>query len=291
MATESYFYSLNWDDRYQLGKIKLFSVTKDEFEKFMSEQGLVKDGYNYGYSNNNIIICISYRSVVDLDDINISIKNKKTFADLGYNSYKNFGNYIIEQFINKYCVKTPSSSKWVGNKIKLNSYTAQDSEDFKKFFYDEFKKAIKVTNDRMNLKNKKDRIKDKVQNIENEIDFAIIEMGEEVKSHGLYFEQCKPDVAAASLVYRFEVFLKGAWGRLSNNWGNPYVTIRKLKTGKYTMTWRLMDSSEGESAKWHKIDDNITPNEIKQFLRDYFQEWYDMNLNRTNVKTPSWAKV
>ena len=209
---------------------------------------------------------------------------------LGYEGYKHFGHYIEDIFADKYCVKKPGAARWGNNAISLKwDYNGDTMEEFKKLYFEELTKAIKATNDRMSLRNKKDSIKDKVQTIENELDYAILEMGEEVKQHGLFFEQGKPDVAAASLTYNFSVNLKGSWGRLA--WGNPFVTIRKLKNGKYTMTWRNMNSYDGDTSNWHKIDDSVTPDDMKKFLRDYFQDWYDMKLDRTYVGKPSWANV
>lgn len=292
MAIESYISSCDWDARWELEKKTVFNLNKDEVKEFFNGLGIgLKNSGNY-WSNDNIELYCSCmgKNVARIDDLALEIKNTKTGAVLGYEGYKHFGHYIEDIFANNYCIKNPGKARWGGNSIVLKfDYNSDKMEEFKKLYFEELSKAIKATNDRMSLRNKKDSIKDKVQTIESELDYAILEMGEEVKQHGLFFEQGKPDVAAATLTYVFSVQLKGSWGRLA--WGNPFVTIRKLKTGKYTMNWRNMNSYDGDTSNWHKIDDSVTPDAMKKFLRDYFQDWYDMKLDRTYVGKPSWANV
>lgn len=292
MAIESYISSCDWDARWELEKKTVFNLNKDEVKEFFNGLGIgLKNSGNY-WSNDNIELYCSCmgKNVARIDDLALEIKNTKTGAVLGYEGYKHFGHYIEDIFANNYCIKNPGKARWGRDGIVLKSdYNSDKMEEFKKLYFEELSKAIKATNDRMSLRNKKDSIKDKVQTIESELDYAILEMGEEVKQHGLFFEQGKPDVAAATLTYVFSVQLKGSWGRLA--WGNPFVTIRKLKTGKYTMNWRNMNSYDGDTSNWHKIDDSVTPDAMKKFLRDYFQDWYDMKLDRTYVGKPSWANV
>lgn len=292
MVIESYISSCDWDARWELEKKTVFNLNKDEVKEFFNGLGIgLKNSGNY-WSNDNIELYCSCmgKNVARMDDLALAIKNTKTGAVLGYEGYKHFGHYIEDIFANNYCIKNPGKARWGRDGIVLKSdYNSDKMEEFKKLYFEELSKAIKATNDRMSLRNKKDSIKDKVQTIESELDYAILEMGEEVKQHGLFFEQGKPDVAAATLTYVFSVQLKGSWGRLA--WGNPFVTIRKLKTGKYTMNWRNMNSYDGDTSNWHKIDDSVTPDAMKKFLRDYFQDWYDMKLDRTYVGKPSWANV
>lgn len=292
MAIESYISSCDWDARWELEKKTVFNLNKNEVKEFFNGLGIgLKNSGNY-WSNDNIELYCSCmgKNVARMDDLALAIKNTKTGAVLGYEGYKHFGHYIEDIFANNYCIKNPGKARWGRDGIVLKSdYNSDKMEEFKKLYFEELSKAIKATNDRMSLRNKKDSIKDKVQTIESELDYAILEMGEEVKQHGLFFEQGKPDVAAATLTYVFSVQLKGSWGRLA--WGNPFVTIRKLKNGKYTMNWRNMNSYDGDTSNWHKIDDSVTPDAMKKFLRDYFQDWYDMKLDRTYVGKPSWANV
>ena len=292
MAIESYISSCDWDTRWELQKKTVFNLKKDEVKEFFQGLGIGLNNSGSYWSNDNIEIYCPYagKNVARLDDLALEIKNTKTGAVLGYEGYKHFGHYIEDIFANNYCIKKLGSGRWNSNSVVLKfDYNTDKMEEVKKLYVEELSKAIKATNDRMSLKHKKESIKDKVQTIENELDYAILEMGEEVKQHGLFFEQGKPDVTAASLTYTFSVQLKGSWGRLS--WGNPFVTIRKLKTGKYTMSWRNMNSYDGDTSNWHKIDDTVTPDAMKKFLRDYFQDWYDMKLDRTYVGKPSWAKL
>lgn len=292
MANESYLYSCDYDIRWEIEKKTIFNINKDEVKDFFKGLGIGLNNFGTYWSNDNIDIYCPYtnKNVAHLDELALEIRNKKTNAVLGYQGYISFGHYIQDIFVDKYCVKKPGGGRWNRNSVSIRcDYNGDKMEEFKKLYFEELTKAIKATNDRMNLKHKKDAIKDKVQKIENELDYAIIDMGEEVKKHGLSFEECKPDIAAATLLYRFSVKLTGSWGRLM--WGNPFVIIRKLKTGKYTMSWRDMNSHDGVTSTWHKIDNTVTPDDMKKFLRDYFQDWYDMKLDRTYVGKPTWAKV
>ena len=292
MAKESYYSSCDWDIKWKIEKIPLFNFKNNEVKDFFNGLGIgLTNNGNYWWNDNIEVYCVYMnKNAAYLDDLSITIRNKNTNAGLGYEGYKSFGHYIQEIFVEKYCVKQPGGGRWHSNSVSIRyDYASDKTEEFKKIYFEELSKAIKATNDRMNLKHKKETIKDKVQTIENELDYAIIDMGEEVKKHGLSFEQRKPDIAAATLLYHFTVPLKGSWGRLM--WGDPFVYIRKLKTGKYTMSWRNMNSHDGDTSTWHKIDDTVTPDDMKKFLRDYFQDWYDMKLDRTFVGKPSWAKA
>lgn len=149
------------------------------------------------------------------------------------------------------------------------------------------KVAIKETTDRLILKNKRDNVKDKIQNIENEIDCVIKELGESWSDKIRY--ECLPgDVATASILYVFKKELEGSWGTLSRSSNSPRILIRKLKTGKYMIKWVDMNKRIEEENPWKIVKNETTPDDFKNFLTDYFKDWLNIPNRIGTAAYPSW---
>ena len=144
-----------------------------------------------------------------------------------------------------------------------------DSNLWKEFFFKEFGIAIDKLNIKWALKHKKDKIADNLQQIENEIDYAIEEVADELKQYNIKLETTNNEIASTTLTYRFSKDIKA---RIPL----PCIIIRKLKNGKNTMCYRDYNTYDNDYSVWKKVKDGTTPDEIKQFIRDYFEPWYGL---------------
>ena len=130
------------------------------------------------------------------------------------------------------------------------------------------------------MKHKKDKIADNLQQIENEIDYAIEEVADELKQYNIKLETTNNEIASTTLTYRFSKDIKA---RIHL----PCIIIRKLKNGKNTMCYRDYNSYDNDFSVWKKVKDGTTPDEIKQFIRDYFEPWY--GLKDVYIKKPGFV--
>ena len=280
---KSEFYSLKWQARWELGKLFVFNLSKEEKEEFLQSCSLF---YKQSVWTNDVIYIGYMPPKFTLDELNyFRIINSKTSFELGYKGYVSFGQYFTDIFLKKYCKRINIMTKDETFAID-GTYTEERANEVKKLFLEELKVASKETTDRLKIKNKRDSVKDKIQTIENEIDCVIKELGESWSDKITY--HCSPgDVTTASLLYVFKKELNGSWGTLSRNY--PKVLIRKLKTGKYMIKWVDMNKRIEEELPWKYVKKETTPDDIKNFLTDYFKDWLDIPNRIGTAANPSWA--
>ena len=128
-----------------------------------------------GYTNGVIAIygfndSSNYISLRDLQ--NISIENVETRYTLGYCGYSYLGAYLVQTVWEKYYCRG----------TKLVDFS---KEAFKEWFIGEVVKAIEDTNSRISKKNKKKKVADKINDIENEIDLKIMDLVDSLASKGV----------------------------------------------------------------------------------------------------------
>lgn len=263
-----------WDEEHKFDR-RSSGISKEEFKDFLTSHNFTKD--SWGTWDNGTIKISSINSGYNEGTIyeiaHIQFKNSKTDACLKYEG-KSFGEYIFDLYVKNY---TDYYTK--GMDATRYQFTG-DSNSWKEFFFKEFEIAIDKLNTKWALKHKKDKIADNLQQIENEIDYAIEEVADELKQYNIKLETTNNEIASTTLTYRFSKDIKA---RIHL----PCIIIRKLKNGKNTMCYRDYNTYDNDFSVWKKVKDGTTPDEIKQFIKDYFEPWY--GLKDIYIKKPGFV--
>lgn len=261
-AYQNAFYD-RYTSKKNQGKI-LINLTPEDFFNFFKDNGFKYE--QWGSWTNDIIEVHtnyyedeSYNSTSNISSIHrISIANKKTGFTLKYKQQEP-GTFLSNFFYEK-------CSDWDGTPKKLN-YTIP--EDWKEQFFNVFKTVLDETTTRISLKNKKDSVKDSLQQIENDIDYAILDAVDEMAGTGVYLSKINNEINSVSITYNIKK-------DVVNLYKNPYLSIRKLKNGKYTMQYKNYEYYDADLTTWAQVKEGTTPDQIKQFIKDYFAPWLGM---------------
>ena len=146
-----------------------WEVETKDLRAVFERAGLKNDGY--GQWSNDIIgfryIRLDFNSYLTklslVEMFGYLFYNKKTSYNLGYRGFQDFGSYITDLFIKKYCELNPDD--YGGDRCKAINYTDKNKEEWLQTFLSELETAIKETQDRIMLKNKKNEIKSKRKEI------------------------------------------------------------------------------------------------------------------------------
>ena len=190
----------------------------------------------------------------------IMLVNMKTSYTLKYEKFE-LGVYLTNYFYEQ-------CSDWDKDKPKFIQYNIP--EDWSEQFFKELSKIVTETTNRINLKNKKEAQADAVQQIENDIDYGILDVADELQEFGIKLEKIDNEINSVTVTYRFSK-------EIQNLHKNPYIAIRKLKNGKYMMQYKNYEYWSADITTWKQIKDGTTPDQIKQYIRDYFEPWKGMN--------------
>lgn len=256
-------------DRYtarnQVGQI-LINLQYEKWIEFFNENNFKYT--NYGNWSNGIIgiKCNIYPTEPDYWKNNVSnlhsimLVNMKTSYTLKYEKFE-LGVYLTNYFY-EHC------TDWDKDKPKKLSYNLP--EDWSEQFFKELSKIVTETTNRINLKNKKEAQADAVQQIENDIDYGILDVADELQEFGIKLEKIDNEINSVTVTYRLSK-------EIQNLYKNPYIAIRKLKNGKYTIQYKNYEYWSADITTWQQIKDGTTPDQIKQYIRDYFEPWKGMN--------------
>lgn len=254
-------------DRYTAkqnqGKI-LINLTPEDFFNFFKDNGYKYEKWG-NWSNDIIEVHTnyyedeSYNRQSNISSIHrINIANKKTGFSLKYKQQEP-GAFLSNFFYEK-------CSDWDGTPKKLN-YTIP--EDWKEQFFNVLKTVLDETTTRISLKNKKDSVKDSLQQIENDIDYAIMDAVDEMAGSGVCLSKINNEINSVSITYNIKK-------DILNLYKCPYLSIRKLKNGKYTMQYKNYDYYDADLTTWAQVKEGTTPDEIKTFIKEYFAPWLGM---------------
>lgn len=242
----------------------LVGITPEDFFNFFKDNGYKYEKWG-NWSNDVIQVRTNYyedESFTCQSNLSymhrISIANSKTGFCLKYKQQEP-GAFLTNFFYEK-------CTDWDGTPKKL-SYS--NPTDWKEEFFKVFKTMLDETTTRITLKNKKDSAKDSLQQIENEIDYAIMDAVDEMAGTGVYLKKVNNEINSVTITYNIRK-------DILNLYKNPYLSIRKLKNGKYTMQYKNYEYYDADLTTWAQIKDGTTPDQIKQFIKDYFAPWLGM---------------
>lgn len=254
---ESNWSHLSWNEKWNFTRVWSWKFSAEQFKQKMRECGFNIEKNNRNceeYVHPHLTINISpYGDSLNIDYINlIVIKDKVSAGILRCWSYKNFGQYITDKLYTDIL-----DSNWQN----LN-HTNNITEKFEELFFTEFKKYIDEVTIKVNKKNKKNKIKDKIQEIETEIDFAILNFYEEHKKHGIDLIKTHGNTQNVSLVYKLIKNVKGIMYSQC-----PRFIFRKMKSGSWEFYY-------GDSTI--RVLKNPKTSDVEELLKGYFESWYNV---------------
>ena len=245
-------------------------IPKKDLKQFLEDRNCKFDDYRY-WDNGTITVEWVEEDDEDWDNLSrINICNSKTKANLKYKG-KYFGDYIFQEWLKNF------TDYYMPG---VNGITFQfdgRTKEWREFFFKELEAAMTELNTRMALKHKKETAADNLQQIENDIDIAIKTYGDEAKQYGIKMEISNNPINTVTLSYTFSKELNYDLN------DEPYLIIRKLKTGKYTMCY--YNYNDEEMTKWQQFKENTTDTDVKTFLTNYFEPWYGLKNIYTNEPT------
>ena len=206
----------------------------------------------YGFGDSNYI---NLRGLYS-----IRIVNVETRATLGYMGYADLGAYLVQTIWEKYYCK--------GEKLVDFS-----KESFKEWFVNEVGKAIEETNCRISKKNKKKKVADKINDIENEIDLKIMDLVDSWADKGVKLQNNDKKWLPNSVSKEMRIY-KNVNGYC--NFHGPEMWIRKNVNGSYSVQFLLTNSYRSERSNWRDFKKDITAEEIESYIQGYFKDYLEI---------------
>lgn len=238
-------------------------IDKESFIQFLNDHNCINtsNGRSSYWDNGTVTVKIYLDNDYDAEISQIAdleILNSKTKCALKYKG-KQLGDYLFIEWL--------KFTDYITTDAKRMTFDESRISEWQELFFKELESAINETTNRMTIRNKKDTIRDNIQLIENDIDIAIQELGEEAKKYDFVFTVSQNPVSSATLSYSFFKdcnILDDA----------PHLVIRKLKSGKYTMFY--YDFELHEATNWFTIKDGTTAEEIVEYIKNYIEPWYGL---------------
>lgn len=273
---DNYWSVVSWSNRYDLSDWK-WELTREKLWEKLEECGFeVKPTlYNfYTFFNPNLKISICpEEKVFGLGSIDsIYISNSKTMGRLSCNGYKTFGNYISDRFYNDFLNKNWS------NVFKLSE---EDIAKWTDFFFDELKTYVKDISSKIEKKNKKNKIKDKIQEIETDIDFAILDYAESHKQYGITLD--KKSITDSNTI-SIEYFLQKHVSGLGKIYGVSLL-LRKMKNGTWEFYYKDNSMHNPIFSNIRVFNKDIKSEVVTKLIEEYFEPWYNVPTDLT----PRWS--
>ena len=273
---DSYWSCVGWSNKYNLSGWK-WELTREKLWEKMEECGFEVKPTPYNsntFFNPNLIISIwPEEKVFGLGSIDsIFISNSKTTGRLSCNGYKTFGNYISDRFFNDFL-----NRNW-SNVFKLSD---EDISRWTDFFFDELKTHVKDISFKIEKKNKKNVIKDKIQEIETDIDCAILDYAESHKQYGITLSKKSiTNSNTISIEYFFEKHVSGL-GKING----ISLSLRKMKNGTWEFYYRDNSGFNPIYSNIRVLNKDIKSEEVTKLVGEYFEPWYNVPTDLT----PRWS--
>lgn len=190
----------------------------------------------------------------------IRIVNVDTRATLGYCGYADLGAYLVQTIWEKYYCKG----------TKLVDFS---KETFKEWFIGELGKAIEDTNSRISKKNKKKKVADKINDIENEIDLKIMDLVDSWADKGVKLKISEKQWLPNSVSKEYKIY-KYVNGYCSFH--GPEMWIRKKLNGSYSVQYLLTNTYRSERSTWLDFKKDMTAEEMESYIQGYFKGYLEI---------------
>lgn len=255
----------SWNEKWNLSKLWKWEIDKDKFIEKMAECGFTSEKNKYGYhsfTNPSISINLSPEySELTLSTIEATrVSNIKTRGALSCNGYVTFGSYIMDKLEKDFL-----GGYW----NNLNNFT--DYAAWEDFFFAELKSYVSEIKIKVDKQNKKKEIKDKIQAIESDIDYAILDYYEEHKDKGIELDKSTGNTQNVSVVYMFKKIVQGM-----GNVCGAIFTLRKTKNGTWEFYYKDNSWVSPSDTKIRCLKEGATPEDVKKLLDGYFSPWYEI---------------
>lgn len=180
---------------------------------------------------------------------------------MGICGYADLGAYLVQTIWEKYYCK--------GTKLAVDF----SKESFKEWFIEEVGKAIEETNCRISKKNKKKKVADKINDIENEIDLKIMDLVDSWADKGVKYQNNDKKWLPNSVSKEFRIY-KNVNGYC--NFHGPEMWIRKNVNGSYSVQYLLTNSYRSERSNWRDFKKDITAEEMESYIQGYFKDYLEI---------------
>lgn len=264
---KSKFDELRYNERLEIKSLWTMRVNSDTLKNFMEELGFTFETTSFGsYWKHPTVTINGIFSVYNSFDISvlnkIGVCNKKTHIPLSYKGYKCFGAYIVDKIYDEILGK-----RW----HELGCLNSYQNTKIKEMFFSELKEHFNACKLKIEKQEKKNKIKDKIQQIEGDIDYAILDYYEEHKDKGIELDKGPVGLQNVSVVYVFKKLVQGM-----GNVCGAIFTIRKTKNGTWEFYYKDNSWITTSDTKIRCLKKNVTPEDVKKLLDGYFSPWYEI---------------
>lgn len=195
---------------------------------------------------------------------NYKFNNLNTRYTLGYKGYASFGDYFRDLFAEAFYNNEP----WVKSKAT-----------FTQKFIDCFIEAWKDTSKRIELKEKKKTINQRVQKIESDVDNVILDLGEEFKEYDVELKK-EDEKYSQSIVCSYH-FKKKFYGYVGLS--QFFIRIRKDLKGNYDMCWSLDDCI---MSKMVHFKSDISGENMSEVIKSIFGPYLNIPATAPDYSIP-----
>lgn len=252
--------------RENFKKINLIDKYKIR-DKIKSLNFVFNDYYSKNYCNDVIYFTFNdgkyFERLNDIDFIDdLSINNIQTRRALSYNNFKTFVDYIMNHINNNYY-----NYNITDNFItKITTKTDLEiREELTEWICNEIEQAVNIISAKYRKKNKVDSIRKKMNQIENDIDFKIVDLSEKYVKSDWKFNESKPTEKKWSKKYSFFKEFIGYCGLYSY-----HLLIYKDVSSRYYFSYTDID---GHFTKIQPFKKDITSDKIEKFIGEILEPY------------------
>lgn len=159
--------------------------------------------------------------------------------------------------------------------IANNNQIPYTKEQFNELFLKELIECIEDTTKRISLKNKKTIMAKKLGNLENDIDWAIDELGNQLSSKDFKLTRTTSNTNTAAIEYEF---IKDFNGYIDLN--HYYLYIRKYTDNSYAIKY---SKNNWGTSNWLKVKKDIKPDEMKELILDILEPYIEIPSKAKNI--------
>lgn len=210
----------------------------------------------------------TFNSDVTLNWIcNVYLMNIKTNAKIRYEGFKCFGDFVLYELLENYYHWSENGSYFL-SQWELNEGVTFNKvlNEFVPRMYECLKEHIEQAVIKITLKNKKQKIKENKQSIENDVDLKIMSYCDELKKSG--FEITFEENPQNNISKKFTILKKfiGYNGMI-----NPQIEIRKNLNGNYDILTNICKENDFDKFRQLPKDGEKIINILDALIGDYIK--------------------
>lgn len=198
---------------------------------------------------------------------NVFLMNIKTNAKIRYEGFKCFGDFVLYELLENYYHWSENGSYFL-SQWELNEGVTfkQVLNEFVPRMYECLKEHIEQSVIKITLKNKKQKIKENKQSIENDVDLKIMSYCDELKKSD--FEITFEENPQNNISKKFTILKKFVG---YNGMINPQIEIRKNINGNYDILTNICKENDFDKFRQLPKDGEKIINILDALIGDYIK--------------------